>query len=349
MKAYVLEEIGQLAYKDVPTPQLGDDEVLVEVVNAGICGSDIPRIFKTGTYHFPTIPGHEFAGIVRQAATEANKRFIGKNVGVFPLIPCMECEPCQDMAYEMCKSYNYLGSRTDGGFAEYVAVPVWNLIELPSEVSFEDAAMLEPTCVALHAVRQADMMEVRSAAVYGCGTIGMLVLQWLAAMGIENIYAVGTRKEQQELAAGLTTCTFCSCHEKNPVAYIREQTDGAGVDVVFECVGVSESINNAVSLVRAGGQVVFVGNPAGDITFDKQIYWKILRQQVAIYGTWNSSFTKEREDDWHMAVRAIRTGIIRPSAQITQRFSFDRLHDGLQVMQDKGVFTNKVMVVRELS
>ena len=167
MKAYVLEEIGQLAYKDVPTPQLGDDEVLVEVVNAGICGSDIPRIFKTGTYHFPTIPGHEFAGIVRQAATEANKRFIGKNVGVFPLIPCMECEPCQDMAYEMCKSYNYLGSRTDGGFAEYVAVPVWNLIELPSEVSFEDAAMLEPTCVALHAVRQADMMEVRSAAVYG--------------------------------------------------------------------------------------------------------------------------------------------------------------------------------------
>ena len=349
MKAYVLEEIGQLAYKDVPTPQLGDDEVLVEVVNAGICGSDIPRIFKTGTYHFPTIPGHEFAGIVRQAATEANKRFIGKNVGVFPLIPCMECEPCQDMAYEMCKSYNYLGSRTDGGFAEYVAVPVWNLIELPSEVSFEDAAMLEPTCVALHAVRQADMMEVRSAAVYGCGTIGMLVLHWLAAMGIEHIYAGGTRKEPQEVAAALTTCTFCSCHEKNPVAYIREQTDGAGVDVVFECVGVSESINNAVSLVRAGGQVVFVGNPAGDITFDKQIYWKILRQQVAIYGTWNSSFTKEREDDWHMAVRAIRTGIIRPSAQITQRFSFDRLHDGLQVMQDKGVFTNKVMVGRELS
>lgn len=348
MKAYVLEAIGKLTYKDVPRPQLKEDEVLVEVANAGICGSDIPRIFKTGTYHFPTVPGHEFAGIVRQTASGENNGLIGKRVGIFPLIPCMQCEQCQKKAYEMCKSYNYLGSRTDGGFAEYVAVPVWNLIELPSEVSFEDAAMLEPTCVALHAIRRADMGGVRSAAVYGCGTIGILVLQWLTAMGIKNLYAVGTRKEQQALAAGLAECTFCNCHEKDPVDYIGEQTDGAGVDIVFECVGVSESINNAVSLVRAGGQVVLVGNPAGDITLDKQIYWKILRQQLMVYGTWNSSFTKEEEDDWHEAVRAIQEGKIRPSAQITQRFSFDMLHDGLKVMQDKSVFTNKVMIGRKL-
>lgn len=344
MKAYVLEEIGQLTYKDVPTPQLKADEVLVEVANAGICGSDIPRIFKTGTYHFPTIPGHEFAGIVRQAAAEENEHLVGKRVGVFPLIPCMKCEPCNGKTYEMCQSYNYLGSRTDGGFAEYVAVPVWNLIDLPPEVSLEDAAMLEPACVALHAIRQADLANVHSAAVYGCGTIGILILQWLTAMGVEKIYAVGTRKEQQELAAGVTDCTFCNCRKNDPVDFIRQQTGGAGVDAVFECVGVKDSINSSVSLARAGGQVVFVGNPAGDIVFDKQIYWKILRQQLIIYGTWNSSFTKDEKDDWHTAVRAIQEGKIRPSAQITQRFSFDSLHDGLAVMQDKAVFTNKVMI-----
>lgn len=348
MKAYVLEAVGQLAYKDVPVPQLKAGEVLVEVANAGICGSDIPRIFKTGTYHFPTVPGHEFAGIVRQAVSEEHNGLIGKRVGVFPLMPCMGCKQCQKKAYEMCQSYNYLGSRTDGGFAEYVVVPVWNLIELPDAVGFEDAAMLEPACVALHAIRQANMADVQSAVVYGCGTIGTLVLQWLMAMGVKDLYAVGTRKEQQELVTRVAACTFCNCHENDPVDYIRQQTDGTGVDVVFECVGVSESINNAVSLSKAGGQVVLVGNPAGDIAFDKQIYWKILRQQVTIYGTWNSSFTKEEEDDWHTAVRAIQEGKIRPSAQITQRFSFDRLHDGLQAMQDKEVFTNKVMISREL-
>lgn len=346
MKAYVLEGIERFVYKDVPVPQLGGDEVLVEVVNVGICGSDIPRIFKTGTYHFPTIPGHEFAGIVRQTASEKNEHLIGKRVGVFPLIPCMECAQCKKRAYEMCQSYNYLGSRTDGGFAEYVAVPAWNLIELPTNVSFEDAAMLEPTSVALHAVRQADMRNVVSAAVYGCGTIGALVIQWLQNMGVKELYAVGTREEQQNLLEGFAECTFCNSRENEPIDFIREQTGSMGADIVFECAGVKDSINRAVSSVRAGGQVVLVGNPAGDIEFEKQVYWKILRQQLTFYGTWNSSFTKEEDDDWHIAMRTIQEGRICPSAQITQRFAFDRLKEGLEVMRDKGVFTNKVMIER---
>ena len=92
MKAYVLEAVGQLAYRDIQTPQLHEEEALVEVVSAGICGSDIPRIFETGTYHFPTVPGHEFAGIVREVGAEKHSAKIGKRVGVFPLIPCLACE-----------------------------------------------------------------------------------------------------------------------------------------------------------------------------------------------------------------------------------------------------------------
>ncbi len=360
MKAYVLEEVGQLKYREIPTPQLQEDEVLVEVVNAGICGSDIPRIFKTGTYHFPTIPGHEFAGVVRQAATEKNMELIGKRVGVFPLIPCMKCEQCKNKAYEMCTSYNYLGSRTDGGFAEYVAVPAWNLIELPADVSFEDAAMLEPACVALHAIRQTENFPDFSgvtAAVYGCGTIGMLVIQWLSAMGVKELYAIGTRKEQEDLLAKLHDLSvkssdadaepnylFCNCRKETPIDFIRNHTAGRGVDVVFECVGISETINNAVNSARAGGQVVFVGNPAGDIELEKRIYWNILRRQLTIHGTWNSSFTKEEDDDWHVALKAIQEGKIKPSGQITQRLAFDSLQKGLQVMQDKSVFSNKVMI-----
>lgn len=349
MKAYVLDGIGQLVYRDVPIPRLHADEVLVEVVNAGICGSDVPRIFKTGTYHFPTIPGHEFAGIVREVSDEKYRSLIGKRVGVFPLIPCMQCEQCGNKSYEMCQSYNYLGSRTDGGFAEYVAVPVWNLIEIPTDVSYEDAAMLEPSCVALHAVRQVDLTGVTSAAIYGCGTIGILIIQWLAAMGINNLYAVGTRQEQQDLLSEYTGCIFGNCREVNPIDFIMKQTGGKGADVVFECVGAKESIINAIDSAKAGGQIVFVGNPEGDIMLDKQIYWKILRHQLTIHGTWNSSFRKEEDDDWNIAVKAIQDGKIRPSGQITQRFTFDMLQDGLKIMKDKNVFTNKVMIGRSLT
>ncbi len=344
MKAYVLEGIGRLEYKDVPMPSLRKDEVLVKVMSVGICGSDIPRIFKTGTYHFPTIPGHEFAGAVYQAGSKEYDNLVGKRVGVFPLIPCKQCEQCRNRNYEMCQSYNYLGSRTDGGFAEYVAVPVWNLIELPKQVGFEDAAMLEPTCVALHAVRRADKDRVRSAAVYGCGTIGILVLQWLSALGIERTYAIGTRREQQELVTELTGAVFCNCREEEPVDFLMKNTDGRGVDLVLECVGVKESVNNSVHSAAAGGQVVLVGNPAGDIELEKQIYWQILRRQLSVYGVWNSSFTKEEDDDWHMAVKAIVEGKIRPARQITQRYSFDCLKDGLEAMRNKEIFSNKVMI-----
>lgn len=344
MKAYVLEAVGQLAYRDIQTPQLHEEEALVEVVSAGICGSDIPRIFETGTYHFPTVPGHEFAGIVREVGAEKHSALLGKRVGVFPLIPCMACEQCKRKAYEMCQSYNYLGSRTDGGFAEYVAVPVWNLIELPPEVGFEDAAMLEPACVALHAIRQVDMTDVNNVAVLGCGTIGSLIIQWLASMGVKQILSIGTRKEQGDLLSGMTECAFCNCREKDPVGFVMEKTGGAGAELVFECVGSVESISNVVGLARAGGQVVLVGNPAGNIDLDKQIYWKILRRQLTLHGTWNSSFTKEEDDDWHIAIEAIRTGKIKPSGQITQRYSCEELREGLEVLRDKTIFTNKVMI-----
>ncbi|MBQ3987965.1 MAG: alcohol dehydrogenase catalytic domain-containing protein, partial [Ruminococcus sp.] len=155
MKARVLREVGNLEYCDYPMPEVKPDEVLFRVRACGVCGSDIPRIFVNGTYHFPTIPGHEFAGEVAGVGDEKNKHLIGMRATVFPLIPCRQCENCNNGDYEMCKSYDYLGSRSDGGYAQYVRVPVWNLVPIPDNVSFEVAAMTEPCAVALHALRRA--------------------------------------------------------------------------------------------------------------------------------------------------------------------------------------------------
>ena len=154
MKAWKLSDIGDFEYTDVDIPGIGDNEVLVKVRAAGICGSDIPRVYKDGAHNMPLTIGHEFAGEVADTGKGVPKDWNGKRVGIFPLIPCKECIACKQRKYEMCRNYSYLGSRRDGGFAEYVSVPEWNLIELPDLVDFEVAAMLEPMAVATHAMRR---------------------------------------------------------------------------------------------------------------------------------------------------------------------------------------------------
>ena len=109
MKVYELYGIGDLRYEETAKPELKNGEALVKVQAAGICGSDIPRIYRTGTYHFPTIPGHEFAGTVVSVADEAAEDLVGKRVGIFPLIPCKNCSPCKVHQYELCRQYNYMG------------------------------------------------------------------------------------------------------------------------------------------------------------------------------------------------------------------------------------------------
>ena len=119
MKALNLHGIGDLRYEDAPMPMAGKDEALLKVRAVGICGSDVPRVFVKGTYNFPTIIGHEFAGEVVEAD---DKTLVGRGFAVFPLIPCGKCDACKDEAYAQCADYDYYGSRRNGAMAEYLAV-----------------------------------------------------------------------------------------------------------------------------------------------------------------------------------------------------------------------------------
>lgn len=347
MKAYVLNSVGQLDLMEVEKPELKEGEVLLEVKAAGICGSDIPRIFVNGTYHFPTIPGHEFAGIVRKVKDVKHQPLIGKRMGVFPLIPCMQCEPCRRKQYEMCMHYDYLGSRRDGGFAEYVAVPVRNLIELPDTISFEAAAMLEPSSVGIHALRRIDFEDIHSATVLGIGTIGMLIAQWLRILGVADIYLVGTNDKQRELEEGLGFDHFYNTRECDAVQHILKATGGNGTDLVVECTGFNDVLEECLDLAKRGGKVLLVGNPHGEMNLGRDVYWKILRKQLQLSGTWNSSFIpEEAEDDWTRTLDAMQQGLLQPEKQITHRLKFEELARGLKIMKDKSEYFNKVMMVR---
>lgn len=432
MKAYVLRDIGRFGIEETEQPVPGPDEVLVQVKAAGICGSDIPRIYHHGTYSYPLIPGHEYSGVVVMAGSAAVKSgsmavesgstavkeayaqgdsrnagedisigqsasWLGKRVGVFPLIPCGQCLPCRQKRYEMCRNYSYLGSRRDGGFAEYVSVPVWNLVELPEKVTFEQAAMMEPMAVAVHAMRKAlqtektincalDMKGNRLAVrkqqaekeklnanlrivVCGLGTIGLFLLMFLKEAGYEDILVIGNKDIQKEkaLALGISEGQFYDNRDGGADAWLEQCAREKVINVFFECVGVNETVNLAVNHTAPGGRVMLVGNPASDMILERQTYWKILRNQLTLFGTWNSSYYKSscggasdhrqpeetlsyddsgnhaQEDDWQYVLNRLAAGRVHPEQMITHRYDFDGLIRGFELMRGKTEEYLKIM------
>lgn len=347
MKSWVLHEIGNIRYEEVQEPVLKDNEVLVAVKVAGICGSDIPRIYQTGAHKMPLILGHEFSGQVVKLGSAADEKWLHKRVGIFPLIPCGECVTCQKEQYEMCRNYSYLGSRQDGGYAEYVAVPQKNLIELPENVSYEEAAMLEPMAVAVHAMRRVLPTEQDTVVICGLGTIGILLLMFLKDTGVKNVYVVGNKEFQCQtvLKMGLSEEYYCDSRSEDVSAWILEHTDGVGADVFFECVGKNETVAQAVDLTAPAGRICLVGNPYSDMNLEKQTYWKILRNQLTLTGTWNSSFTGKDTDDWHYVLKLLEENRIPAKELISHRFLLEELEQGFHVMRDKSEDYIKIMAL----
>ena len=330
MKAWVLHDIGDIRYEEVDKPLPVSGEVLVEVKACGICGSDIQRVYKDGAHRMPLIIGHEFAGRVCEVGDDKDSGWLDKRVGVYPLIPCGECEPCKKKQYEMCRSYDYLGSRSNGGFAEYVCVPVNNLIELPDNVSYVTAAMLEPMAVAMHAVMRSGMTSWNTCKVIGMGTIGFFVAMLLDAYSARAIFPVCNKERQKELVRSL---------------FLEPASGDEKADVVFECVGSEEVLRSAVDSANPGGHVALVGNPRTDMSLQRDLYWKILRNQLTLHGTWNSSFKGDENDDWHKVTGLLEREIIEPDIVISHRFPLKGLEDGLIIMRDRKEEYGKIMLV----
>lgn len=355
MKAWVLNSIGNIEFTDADMPLLMDNEVLVCVKAAGICGSDIPRVYKTGAHKMPLIPGHEFSGVVTDVGKAADKGWKSKRVGVYPLIPCGKCSPCRNKHPEMCRDYGYLGSRRDGAFAQYVAVPETNLIELPENVSFEQAAMLEPMAVAVHAMRmvmggRGNPINLDAAiTVCGLGTIGLLLVMFLKEAGYENISVIGNKDGQKRRVAllGIGENMFCDSTVTDASRWMNETAGGA--DVYFECVGKNECLRYGVENAKPGAYIVLVGNPYSDMSLDKDTYWKILRDQLVIRGSWNSTFypghSRYSDDDWSYVLKWLTDRVITPEKLISHRLSLDELGKGLILMKEKKEDYCKVMLV----
>ena len=341
MLALNLHGVGDLRYEAVPRPVPQADEVLLRVCAVGICGSDIPRVFTKGTYHFPTIIGHEFAGEIVAAA---DKSLVGRGASVFPLLPCGTCPACETGHYAQCRHYSYYGSRQDGGMAEYIAVKRANLCLMPAGVSYEEAAMNEPTAVALHALRQSGVGLGDTLFIYGVGTIALIIAQWARAAGVRRIILAARSQAKVDFARKLGFTAAYNVQETDIRAKVAELTDGQGATACIEGTGASAGLEACVWAVQTFGRVVTLGNPAGGMALTQDGYWQILRRELQLVGTWNSSF-QAMQNDWQDSLRGMENHAIDLKSIITHRFALADYAQAFALMHEKRECYGKVMFV----
>jgi L-iditol 2-dehydrogenase len=308
MKALVLKQDKLLEYLTVPDPRPSSpSDVLVAVKHAGICGSDIPRGFQGGAYHYPLVMGHEFSGIVEEAPA-ASTWARGDRVTAFPLLPCRACGPCQTGDYAQCERYDYLGSRRDGAFAEYVYVPAENLFRVPEGVELRSAAMTEPCAVALHGVEKLRIRAGMSALVIGAGPIGCMSAQWLKIRGCGRVYVADVDAAKLAVAADLGLLPIDS-GKLDLVEELRRLEGSGGVDCAVEACGLPATFLQAVQCAARFGQVVFMGNINGTFSIPQKDVSAILRNELTISGTWNSKMVPRGEDEWTRVLEFLGAGM----------------------------------------
>lgn len=336
MRAIVLHAPGDIRLEERPEPKAEPDHVVVRVASVGVCGSDLPRMLVKGAWKMPLIPGHEFSGHITALGDNVEGWSIGELVAIAPLIPCRHCSQCLTGNFSRCEDYDYFGSRCDGAYAEYVAVPTGNLIKAPQHLDPRAIAMTDPASIALHAIWKAGGIAVgKTGAVVGCGPIGLFAIQWLRMMGASEVIAVDVSEEKLALAreAGASLCILSSNLADNT----------ARADVVIEAVGIDATINSAVRLAGPGGHVTFIGIPVPDVKLENKTFQHFLRQEISLHGSWNSFGAPFPGPQWTTTLEKFGTGELRWDFLISHDLDLAELPGIFQRFAARDIHFSKVL------
>ncbi|MHB8065781.1 MAG: galactitol-1-phosphate 5-dehydrogenase [Ruminiclostridium sp.] len=320
MYAAVLHAPADLRYEQVSTPEYKENEVLVRVRAAGVCGSDLDRVMKTGTYSFPTIPGHEFSGEVAEVGSEVKDYKIGDRVAVAPILPCGKCEFCERGDFGLCENYNYLGSRTDGGYAQFTVAPARNLIRIPNEMSFIEGAAIEPAAVTLHGMIRVGINVGDTVAVLGCGAIGLFAVQFAKIMGASRVIAVDIAPDKLNLAKQMGVDECINSSELDAVEKIKELTNGKGVNVAIETAGVVQTQEQCLRIAKKRGRVLYLGTAHRDVVIPPKSFECIVRNELCIFGSWNSFSAPFPGIEWQATIDYVKSGAFKIQPLITHVF-----------------------------
>ena len=292
MKALVLTQYNHFELQDVPEPEVGPEDVLLQVRACGICGSDVHGMDgSTGRRRPPVIMGHEASGVVAAVGARVHEWKPGDRVTFDSTIFCGECGPCRAGRINLCDNRRVLGVSCDeyrqhGAMAERVAVPQHILYRLPDAVSFQRAAMVEPVSIAYHAVHRARIAVNDTAMVVGTGMIGLLVVQMLRLAGCGRIIAVDRDAGRLAVARRLGADDTLQADAVDVPAEVQRLTGGRGADLALEVVGIAPTVQAAVASLRKGGHLVLVGNVSPRVELPLQA---VVTRELTLYGSCSSA------------------------------------------------------------
>jgi len=336
---------GDLRVEEVPDPVPKDGEALVEVMGCGVCGSDIPRINVYGAHVSPIIPGHEFSGKIIEVGKDVKDFSVGDRVTVPPLTPCFKCEMCGLGLYSLCDNYDYFGSRRDGAFAQYVAVGEVNLLKLPDNVSYIDAATTDPAANALHGITRAGLQAGETMVAYGAGPIGLFGIQIAKAYGASKVIAIDIGEEKTAVAKKLGADVVIDALKEDPVSIVSEETGGRMADVVIDFTGAPPAQKKAIYLTSKMGRFVLLGISHKGLDFSEEEVDKIMRNQITLIGSWNS-FTKPFPgNDWFGSLKLFSEGKMTSDGTISHLLTLDEAPDIFKQIAKGGLFFNKIMFI----
>lgn len=348
MKAAVLYGDFDLRYEDYPDPELKDGCVKIKVCACGVCGSDIPRITKHGAHYYPIVLGHEFSGYVDEIGNGVSGLLKGDHVVVAPLIPCMDCPDCHKGNYSLCKHYTFIGSRVQGGYADYVVVPAQNVIKIDPSIPYPQGALFEPATVALHGVKAADYKGGKTVAVLGGGTIGLFVMQWAKIFGAAKIVVFGRDKKHLELAKRLGADEVISTNDEDFMEQAMKLTGNCGFDYVFESAGSEITAKLSFSLVGNHGTVCMVGTPTKDITFTAKEWELINRKEFHLTGSWMSGNAPYPGDEWTLTSHYFANGMLKFDEDVFYcRIPLSEPEKLTDVLKDRSKVKGRILLVNE--
>jgi L-iditol 2-dehydrogenase len=332
MLAAVLHKSEDMRVEEVPVPAIGEYEVLIAVKRCGICGTD-PHIYRG---HFPTplplIQGHEFSGEVVEIGSAVTSVKIGEKVTADINISCGKCFYCRMGQKLFCEDIVQIGVHTNGAFAQYVKAPEVNIYKLPSNMTWEEAAYIEPLACVIRGQERANITMGSTVAIIGAGPMGLVHAQLAKMNGASTVIMSEMNPTRIAKARSLGVDHVIDASKQDPVKAVQDLTEGRGADFVIEAVGAIPTYQQAFQMVRRGGVLVTYGAAPATATMEIRPF-EIYSKELTIVGSYAGTY-----DTWLKAINLISSGRFKPNDIISKTIPLPGIVDGIkEVINNKDI------------